>query len=158
MATAYIALGANLGDRAGALRAATEALSAAGVRVAAESPVYETDAVAETAQPAYLNAVLRVETALPPDELLALCLTIERRLGRIRPPGEKKAPRVIDLDLLLWGDLQVARPGLTLPHPALLDRPFVRIPLADVAVPGLRHPVTGDGLDRAAPDPGVRRT
>jgi 2-amino-4-hydroxy-6-hydroxymethyldihydropteridine diphosphokinase len=101
--------------------------------------------------------VVRVETSLDPDELLALCLAIEAELGRVRPPGAIKAARTIDLDVLLYGDQIVDTPRLTIPHPRLLERAFVRIPLADVAAPGLRHPVSGTALDRAAASPGVRR-
>src|SRR5687768_12432021 len=105
MVTAYLALGSNLGDRLGYLRAAVEHLTRAPqVTVLADSPVYETAAVADAPQPAYLNAVVRIETALTGPELLALCLEIERRLGRTRPPGARKAARTIDLDVLLLGE------------------------------------------------------
>lgn len=156
MATVYLALGANLGDRRGALRAAVEALGARDIAVSALSPVYETDAVAPAPQPAYLNQVLRAETALPPTALLARCLEVEAALGRTRVPGVRDAPREIDVDLLLYGAEVIQAPGLAVPHPRLLERPFVRIPLAAVATPGLRHPVTGERLDRAEPHPGVR--
>ena len=74
----------------------------------------------------------------------------------MRPPGRTVAPREIDIDLLLYGDAVIDEPpDLVVPHPRLLERPFVRIPLADVAAPGLVHPITGTALDRAAPDPGV---
>jgi 2-amino-4-hydroxy-6-hydroxymethyldihydropteridine diphosphokinase len=153
----YIALGGNLGDRLGYLRAAATALAdTPSVVVVGRSRIYETAAVAATPQPAYLNAVVRVATALSPREVLALCLGIERQLGRTRPPGRDKAPRTIDLDLLLHGAKVLHQPGLTVPHPGLLDRPFVRIPLADVAARGLRHPVTGAALDEAAPSAEVR--
>ena len=155
--TAYLALGANLGDRLANLRAAVAALgAAAGVELAARSAIYETAAVADTPQPDYLNAVLRVETARAPRPLPDLCLEIERRLGRVRPPGRDKAARSIDLDLLLHGPTVLDEPGLQLPHPGLLHRPFVLVPLADVAVPGLRHPVTGTPLDRAIAPADVR--
>jgi 2-amino-4-hydroxy-6-hydroxymethyldihydropteridine diphosphokinase len=156
--TAYVALGANLGDRRRQIDDAVARLDASdGVRVAARSAVYETDAVSDHPQPPYLNAVVRVETTLAPADLLARCLAIEAALGRVRPQGRAKAARTIDLDLLLHGDTILDTPALTLPHPALLARPFVRIPLADVATPGLRHPVTGHPLDRATPSPAVRR-
>ena len=72
--------------------------------------------------------------------------------------GRTSAPREIDVDLLLYGAAVVDEPpAVVVPHPRLLERPFVRIPLADVAAPALRHPVTGEALDRAAPDPAVRR-
>jgi 2-amino-4-hydroxy-6-hydroxymethyldihydropteridine diphosphokinase len=153
-ATAYVALGANLGDRLASLRAAAAALAdAPGVRVTARSAIYETAAVASTPQPDYLNAVLRIETSLPPQAILELCLAIERRLGRVRPIGQDKAPRTIDLDLLLHGSAVLELAGLRLPHPGLLDRPFVRVPLADVAAAGLRHPVSGTALDQADAPP-----
>lgn len=157
-AVAYIGLGSNLGDRAALIAAALAALEEAGVRVAARAPLYETDPVTADPQPLYLNTAARIETTLAADELLALCLAVERSLGRDRPPGAASpAPRPIDLDLLLYGDAVIDRPGVIVPHPRLLERPFVRIPLAEVATPGLRHPVAGEPLDRAAPHPGVRR-
>ncbi len=156
--TAYLGLGSNLGDRAAFIEAALARLEAAGVAVRARAPFYETEPVTVEPQPLYLNSAARVETALAPDELLALGLAVEPALGRARPPGlESPAPRTIDVDLLLYGDAVIDRPGLIVPHPRLLARPFVRIPLADVAPPGLRHPVTGEPLDRAAADPRVRR-
>jgi 2-amino-4-hydroxy-6-hydroxymethyldihydropteridine diphosphokinase len=156
-AVAYLALGANLGDRRRAIDDAVVRLAEAGVMIAARSSVYETDAVSDDPQPPYLNAALRVETTRAPVDLLALCLEIERALGRVRPPGSDKAARTLDIDILLYGDQQIQSAGLIVPHPALLDRPFVRIPLAEVAVPGLRHPLTGDALDHADPSPAVRR-
>jgi len=157
MTTAYLALGANLGDRAAAIDAALARLGDAGVRVVARSPLYETDAVAPDPQPLYLNAVARVETSQPAEAVLATCLAVEAELGRVRPPGRQAAPRVIDVDLLLYGDAVIDRPPtLIVPHPRMLERAFVRIPLADVAVAGLVHPLTGVALDSAAPDPSVR--
>lgn len=155
---AYLGLGSNLGDRARLLTAAVEALrDAPGVEVLALSPLYETDAVADEPQPPYLNAVLALRTTLSAGDLLALGLAVERQLGRERPVGRLRAPRTIDLDLLLHGATVIDRPGLQVPHPALLARPFVRVPLADVAAPGLVHPVTGEPLDVSASDPTVRR-
>jgi 2-amino-4-hydroxy-6-hydroxymethyldihydropteridine diphosphokinase len=154
--TAYLGLGANLGDRAAAIGRALDALAAAGVNVAARSPRYETDPVTPDPQPLYLNAAARIETTLSARALLDLCLTVERALGRVRPPDRPLAPRPIDIDLLLYGDAVIGEPGLVVPHPRLLDRPFVRIPLADVAAPGLVHPVTREPLDRAPPDASVR--
>ena len=121
------------------------------MRIAARSPLYETDAVAPDPQPPYLNAAARVETALTARALLAACLDVERALGRVRPPGRPAAARTIDVDLLLYGDAVIDQPpDLVVPHPRLLERAFVRIPLADVALPGLVHPVTREPLDRAA--------
>jgi 2-amino-4-hydroxy-6-hydroxymethyldihydropteridine diphosphokinase len=158
MTVAYLGLGANLGDRRASIARALAALDAAGVRIAARSPLYETDAVAPDPQPDYLNAAARVETALTARALLAACLDVERALGRRRPPGRPAAARPIDLDLLLHGDAVIDQPpDLVVPHPRLLERAFVRIPLADVALPGLVHPVTGEPLDHAPPAPSVRR-
>jgi 2-amino-4-hydroxy-6-hydroxymethyldihydropteridine diphosphokinase len=152
----YLALGSNLGDRAAEIRLAVQALAGLG-RVAATSPLYETEPEGGVAQPRYLNAVVRLETALGARDLLLACLDIERARGRIRSAAHTKESRTLDIDLLLYGDEVMDTPGLAVPHPALLARPFVRIPLADVALPGLRHPRTGDALDRAAPAASVRR-
>jgi len=153
----YLALGANLGDRRRNIDDAIARLDAAGVAIAARSAIYETDAVSDEPQPPYLNAVVRARTALPPEALLALCLDIERQLGRVRPPGRDKAPRTLDIDVLLYDARVIDTPALTVPHPAMLERAFVRIPLADVAEPGLRHPVSGDALDRSMSSLAVRR-
>jgi 2-amino-4-hydroxy-6-hydroxymethyldihydropteridine diphosphokinase len=158
MTTAYLGLGANLGDRRTAIERALEALAARGTRIAARSPLYETDPVTPNPQPPYLNAAARVETALAARALLALCLDVERALGRVRPPGRTAAARDIDVDLLLYGDLVIDEPpDLVVPHPRLLERAFVRVPLADVALPGLVHPLTGVPLDRADASASVRR-
>jgi 2-amino-4-hydroxy-6-hydroxymethyldihydropteridine diphosphokinase len=97
-----------------------------------------------------------VETALVPRALLDRCLAVEQSLGRVRPGDRHAAPRTIDLDLLLHGGAIIDEPGLAVPHPRLADRPFVRVPLAQVALPGLRHPITGEPLDRCEHAPGVR--
>lgn len=153
---AYLGLGSNLGERREAIAWAVAALAGVG-RVEAVSACYETEPEGGALQPRYVNAAVRLATALSARALLGACLGLERQRGRVRPPGEDKAPRTLDIDLLLYGSEILHEPGLTVPHPALLHRPFVRIPLADVAVPGLRHPQTGVALDRAPPDPAVRR-
>jgi len=155
----YLSLGSNLGDRAGMIAAALAALRDDGlVTELLVSPLYETDAVADEPQPPYLNAVARGATTLGAAALLAGCLALEARLGRVRPADVAKAARVIDLDLLLFGAAIIqAPPTLVVPHPSLLQRPFVRIPLADVALPGLVHPTTGADLTTAPPSPNVRR-
>ena len=155
--TVYLAFGSNLGDREGAIVRAIDLLAGRGVTVLGRSPFYETDPVTPDPQPLYLNAVVRAETALAAPALLAICLDVERALGRRRPPGPTPAPREIDIDLLLYGAEVIDNPpALVVPHPRLAERPFVRIPLGDVAAPGLRHPLTGEPLDRAPPDPSVR--
>jgi 2-amino-4-hydroxy-6-hydroxymethyldihydropteridine diphosphokinase len=151
---AYLALGSNLGDRQAEIQRALRALAGQG-EIEATSRVYETEPEGGATQPKYLNAVLRIRTSLSARSLLAICLDIERAQGRVRPHGGEKAPRNIDIDVLLCDSRVIDEPGLRVPHPRLLVRPFVRIPLADVARPGLCHPVTGDALDRCAPDPGV---
>jgi len=155
--TAYLALGSNLGDRRAFLHAAAAALGQApGTRLLGQSSVYETVPEGNAPEPLYLNAVVRVETSLSARQLLDACLGIEHALGRVRPSDGAKRARVIDIDLLLFGEQTIDEPGLRVPHPALLARPFVRIPLADVATPGLCHPQVGERLDIAAPDEGVR--
>jgi 2-amino-4-hydroxy-6-hydroxymethyldihydropteridine diphosphokinase len=153
---AYLGLGSNLGDRSAEIGRAVQALSALG-RVVAVSALYETEPEGAARQPRYINAVVRVETELAARALLVACLGIERARGRIRPADKRKAPRIIDIDLLLYGAEVLDEPGLTIPHPSLLARPFVRIPLAEVALPGLHHPQSGDALDRSEPDATVRR-
>jgi 2-amino-4-hydroxy-6-hydroxymethyldihydropteridine diphosphokinase len=151
---AYLGLGSNLGDRQAEIAHAVAALAAAG-RVAARSPLYETEPEGGAVQPRYINAAVRLETRLGARALLAACLGIERARGRIRIAD--KGPRTLDIDLLLYGGEIIAEPALCVPHPSLLARPFVRIPLADVALPGLRHPQSGEPLDRCLPHPTVRR-
>lgn len=142
MATAYLGLGTNLGDRRANLHAAADAVVATpGVRGAELSPIYETAPVGGPAgQGDYLNAAMRIDTDLPPRDLLDTLLRIEQSLGRER--RERWGPRVIDLDLLLYDDLSIDEPGLTLPHPRMHERAFVLRPLADLA-PDLVHPVLG---------------
>lgn len=142
MTTAFVALGSNLGDREALLRAAIKKLDAsAGVRVTAVSAFRETAPVGgPPGQPRFLNAVVRLETSLTPRALLELLLATEAALGRVRDPAAPRwGPRLIDLDLLLHGEARMEDPGppaLTLPHPRLLERPFVTEPLAEIA-PGV---------------------
>lgn len=155
--TAYVGLGANAGDRAAALRAALAALGAAdGLRVAAVSPVYETEAhrlPGQGPQPDHLNAVAEVRTTRAPDALLGVFHALERLAGR-DPAASPWSPRPLDLDLLLYGDRVLETPALTLPHPRLAERRFVLQPLADLApdlaVPGTGHTVAD--LLAACPD------
>jgi 2-amino-4-hydroxy-6-hydroxymethyldihydropteridine diphosphokinase len=136
--TVYIALGTNLGDRQANLAQAREGLPPA-VRVARVSPVYETEPWGYTDQPRFLNQVFHTETNLAPKELLAYLKRLESVLGRT--PTFHYGPRLIDLDILLYDDLQIETPHLTIPHPHLSERAFVLVPLADLApdleIPGL---------------------
>jgi 2-amino-4-hydroxy-6-hydroxymethyldihydropteridine diphosphokinase len=141
----YLSLGSNVGDRAANLREAIKQLDAAG-RVVSVSSFYETEPVEFTEQPWFLNCAVVLETGSTSERLLAEMLQIERRMGRERT--QKKGPRVIDLDILLFGDLIIGSPGaasedspaLTIPHPAMHQRRFVLEPLAEIA-PDARHPV-----------------
>ena len=127
---AYIGLGSNLGDRGLNLRRAFEHLEELGsVRA---SSFRETDPVGVTNQPKFLNAAAEIATELPPRELLERLLEIERELGRDRATERRWGPRVIDLDLLLFGEEEIDEPGLTVPHPRLADRRFVLEPLSEL--------------------------
>jgi 2-amino-4-hydroxy-6-hydroxymethyldihydropteridine diphosphokinase len=142
MARAYVGLGANLGDREGALRAAVAALEATEeISVVAVSAFRETEPVGFLDQPRFLNGAAAVETTLTPRELLHALLAVERSLGRTRE-GPRFGPRTIDLDLLLYGDESVDEPGLTVPHPRLRERAFALEPLAELD-PGLVVPGHG---------------
>jgi 2-amino-4-hydroxy-6-hydroxymethyldihydropteridine diphosphokinase len=156
----FLALGSNLGSRESHLTAAVAALRRSeGVRVAAVSPVYETDPVGPPPQGPYLNAVARLRTSLAPRALLARLLEIEAEAGRSRG-GERNTARTLDLDLLFYGARRIDEPGLEVPHPRLHQRAFVLEPLRDLAAelvhPGLRQSV--ESLARRVRDPdAVRR-
>jgi 2-amino-4-hydroxy-6-hydroxymethyldihydropteridine diphosphokinase len=120
---AYVALGSNLGDRAGHLAAARAALAALPrTRVVAESGVEETAPLGGMEQPAYLNQMVLLETALEPRALLAACQAIERSRGRVR--GEHWGARTLDLDIVRYGHRRIAEPDLIIPHPELFNRDF----------------------------------
>ena len=139
MATAYIGLGANLGDRAETLRQAAGRLAQLG-KVGAASSLYETAPVGYLDQPPFLNAAIALETPLSPAALMLALLDIERDLGRVRT--FRNAPRTLDLDLLMMDDFVLDLPGLTLPHPRFAERAFVLAPLAEIA-PDAQHPLLG---------------
>ncbi|MBK7415809.1 MAG: 2-amino-4-hydroxy-6-hydroxymethyldihydropteridine diphosphokinase [Dechloromonas sp.] len=141
MNTAYIALGANLGDPVATVLAAFGALANLNEsRVIHTSSLYRTAPVGNTAQPEFINAVAALETTLAPEALLDALLEVEQRFGRIR--AEKNGPRTLDLDLLLYNDLELDLPRLTLPHPRLHLRAFVLLPLAEIS-PSLPLPKRG---------------
>ncbi len=138
MATlAYLSLGSNLGDREGNLREAVRQLQGVG-RVTGVSSFYETEPVEFTEQPWFLNCAVGLETALTPQELMSAILGIEKAMGRQRI--QKKGPRVIDIDILLFGNVVLNSAEVTIPHPAMTERRFVLEPLAEIA-PAARHPV-----------------
>jgi 2-amino-4-hydroxy-6-hydroxymethyldihydropteridine diphosphokinase len=128
----YLGLGSNVGDRRGHLEAAVRELPGHGVKVLASSSVYETEPVGLVLdQREFYNACLRVETAHGPVELLDACKAVERALGR-EPGGPRHGPRPIDVDVLLLGDEQFASDRLTLPHPEVVSRRFVLVPLLEL--------------------------
>jgi 2-amino-4-hydroxy-6-hydroxymethyldihydropteridine diphosphokinase len=142
--TGYLGLGSNVGDRRANLQAAVDALAAHGVRVTASSSTYDTDPVGEVPdQPAFLNACVRIETALAPEALLDACKAVEAQLGRDLHGGVRHGPRPIDVDVLLLGDRTHRSARLTLPHEQATSRRFVLVPLLEL------------DLDLATPD-GVR--
>lgn len=139
--TAFIALGSNLDDPPAQIRRALRALAALpGTRVVRRSSLYRNPPAGYLDQPEFVNAVARIETRLAPRELLDQLLAIEQRQGRVRdlPDG----PRTLDLDILLYGGRSVRSRGLTIPHPRILERAFVLVPLAEIA-PGAMVPGSG---------------
>ena len=138
MKTVYFGLGSNIGDREDALQRAITALHAPDLRITRLSSVYETAPQDVTNQPMFLNLVAEAKTSLFPMRVLLRALNIERKLGRKRVMA--KGPRIIDIDILLFGAFVVDTPQLVVPHPRLADRRFVLEPLCELA-PDLRHPV-----------------
>ena len=155
----YLGLGSNLGDRRAHLQAAVDTLPRHGVRVVASSSTYDTDPVGEILdQPAFLNACVRIETDLGPEELLDAVKAVERDVGRAAG-GPRHGPRTIDVDVLLLGDLEHTSDRLRLPHEQVLARRFVLIPLLELDF-GLRTPAgasLADALAALPVDEGVRR-
>jgi len=133
----YLSLGSNVGDREAQLRTAQARLSAVG-RVVAVSSFYETEPVEFTRQPWFLNSAVAIETNKTPQQLMAAILRIEEDMGRRRI--QKKGPRSIDIDILVFADAIMESNELTIPHPAMHQRRFVLEPLAEIA-PDVRHPV-----------------
>jgi 2-amino-4-hydroxy-6-hydroxymethyldihydropteridine diphosphokinase len=154
---AYVALGSNLGDSRQQLLDAMEQLTALpGTRLLRRSPIYRTPPWGMLEQPAFLNAVVQIDTTLSPHALLDDLLAIERRAGRVR--AERNGPRILDLDLLHVDGVQLHDDRLTLPHPRMAERAFVLLPLHDLApellLPGqgqvatLLAGVDGSGCER----------
>jgi 2-amino-4-hydroxy-6-hydroxymethyldihydropteridine diphosphokinase len=159
MTIGYLGLGSNVGDRRAYLQAAVGALVARGVSVLATSSTYDTDPVGEILeQPDFLNACVRVDSALGPPALLDACKAVEHELGR-EQGGARHAPRPIDVDLLLLGDVELRSERLSLPHAQVLARRFVLIPLLEldfelVTPAGVR---LSDALAALPVEEGVRR-
>ena len=155
---AYLSLGSNVGDREANLRKAIARLGEFG-RVDAVSSFYETEPVEVVDQPWFLNCALKLLTKFGAEELLAGALAIERSMGRERT--RPKGPRLIDIDIVLYGDNVINAPGLTIPHPGVAERLFVLTPLAEIA-PQALHPTLKKSVrelrDSLRPDsPVVRR-
>ena len=129
--TAYLGLGANLGDARAALSTAIQRLGLVdGMELTAQSSLYRSAPI-ESSGPDYINAVVEVRTVMTAPELLACLHRIEAQAGRERP--FRNAPRTLDIDILLYGDGHIASPALTIPHPRMASRAFVLIPLAEIA-------------------------
>ena len=134
--TAFLSLGSNLGNREENLDMALKLLSER-MRMGKVSSIYDTEPIGNVSQPRFLNLACEVFTRLTPEGLLALCKGIERKMGRYSRSGE---PRVIDIDILLYGETVLETRDLVIPHPKMAERSFVLVPLAEIA-PDLVHPV-----------------
>jgi 2-amino-4-hydroxy-6-hydroxymethyldihydropteridine diphosphokinase len=137
MPTVYISLGSNVGDREANLRRAIQLMEQSGVAITKLSSLYETEPVGYLDQPWFLNAALEATTDLAPELLLSTLCGIESQMGSSKP--FPNGPRLIDLDVLLYGVALIDTPTLQVPHPRMLQRNFVLAPLAEIA-PQLRHP------------------
>lgn len=136
-ATVYLGIGSNLGDRLENLKEAVRLLAPA-VRVTAHSSYYETDPVGYTDQPLFLNACIRGETELSPQDLLRLCKHIEEERQRVATV--RWGPRTCDVDILLYGDFTLVTTELIIPHERMQERAFVLVPLAEIAA-DVQHPL-----------------
>lgn len=148
----YLSLGGNLGDPARSMGAALRILDADPLtEIVAVSSLYRTPPWGKTDQPDFLNAAAEIETGLSPRELLDLCLEAERKLKRVRQ--ERWGPRLVDIDILVFGDRRINEAGLDIPHPRMLERSFVLVPLAEIApdytVGGTRLSEHLGNIDRA---------
>ncbi|MBI4560249.1 MAG: 2-amino-4-hydroxy-6-hydroxymethyldihydropteridine diphosphokinase [Candidatus Hydrogenedentes bacterium] len=149
----YLSLGCNLGDRLANLRRAVAELRELDrTRLIAYSSVYETEPVGKTDQPLFLNMAVEIETDLEPLELLNAAKAIEGRMGRVL--SERWGPRVMDVDIILWGSLTLESEGLIVPHPEFRKRAFVLVPLAEIA-PNAVDPLTGKTVAELAADASV---
>lgn len=132
MTIAYIGIGSNVGDRVGFCRRAVESLTLSdGVRVVKVSSLYETAPLGGPPQRSFINIVAKVDTELEPRELLEVCQQLEQRMGR-EPSDIRWGPRVVDLDILLYGSEKVSEPDLEIPHARLKERKFALVPLLEI--------------------------
>ncbi len=135
----YLGLGTNVGERRANLRTALDYLNQL-VTITGVSSIYETDPVGYADQPRFWNIVAAAQTTLTPVDLLEQMIAIEKRMGRERT--FRNAPRIIDIDILLYGAAVLNEPDLELPHPRMTERAFVLVPLVEIA-PNLADPLTG---------------
>ncbi len=138
MQEVYLLIGSNMGDRFGILNESIQRLNSNAGRVVIQSAIYETKAWGIEDQNDFLNQVLKLETDIEPIQLLKICLDIEKELGRVR--FEKWGQRVIDIDILYYGNQIIESPNLIVPHPYLHSRRFTMVPLAEIA-PDFVHPI-----------------
>jgi len=138
--TAYFSIGSNIGDRIANIRSSIERIASLG-NVRKISSLYETEPMELREQPWFINCAVELETQLSPEELLAAIQQIEAELGRTRDVA--KGPRTIDIDIVLLDSLVIEGKSLQVPHPAMQERRFVLVPLAEIA-PEVRHPVLGE--------------
>jgi 2-amino-4-hydroxy-6-hydroxymethyldihydropteridine diphosphokinase len=159
MSKVFVGVGSNLGDREFLIRKAVESMrELPRTLVVRVSSLYDTDPVGEVDQPAFLNAVVWLESTLEPRELLWQLLLIEKRMGRVR--SQRWGPRPIDLDLLFYGEESVDEPDLKIPHPEAHRRAFVLLPILELD-PDFVHPTTGESIrkliKKLPPNPPVRK-
>lgn len=155
MAIAYLSLGSNMGDRFRFLKRAVENLNKAGVDVLKSSSVYETSPVGYTDQPDFLNAVLKVRTFYSPYQLLSVVQKVEKDLGRKR--DIRWGPRTIDVDILLYDNVSISEEHLTIPHPEMLKRAFVLVPLREICPDIALFGHTVDYYIQSLKEQGIRR-
>ncbi len=163
----YLGLGSNQGDRVGAIQQAIRLLTDHDeIRLLSASSLYETEPVDFKDQEWFVNAAVAIDTSLSPEELLAVCQEVERKLGRVRDGVPSKGPRTIDIDILFYGDLVMNEPDLVIPHPRIHQRAFMLVPLLEVnsriVHPVLKRTVEQLHADLEAPEEvllyGTRRT
>ncbi len=139
MSLAYIGIGSNLGNRKENIGKALSLMQECGIKILKRSSVIETDPVGGPPQGKFFNAVIKIETELEPIELLKVLQNIEKKLGRIRTVIN--GPRTIDLDILLYDNLALKTPELTIPHPRMFEREFVLVPLKEIAPQMLKETI-----------------
>lgn len=147
MTKVFLSLGANLGDRAGAIgKAIGLILSEEGIMDAGRGRFYETEPQGKKDQPWFLNTAIAINTDKSPSALLGFLQGVEKAVGRVG--GEAGGPRVVDIDIIFYGSQTVSAPGLAIPHPRAFERKFVLAPLADIA-PDFVHPETGKTVSQS---------